>query len=481
MTIDRKHFDFQVPAWGEFMSGPQGDGVGVTLSQSADAAYPERIPSGGGSGGGVGLLVALSSGSGDEYLEHDLIDEQTRFNVRVLLNPGSAAGGEVEFMRGVDGVGTETFNLAYDAVNRRVWLDLASGGTTWHDLPGDPGVMDWHVIELAVDTDAGTADLWINGVKVQTIGESMASVATAAVRLGCTLKDTDTTGDLYLDDWVIDEAYIGPHVVSLSSDDATDPGSYPGSYPGAWLVLYNTAFADSVAWVESYRQAHGVPYANLLGLSLSLTDQIMEGQWDVMRDAITGYLALHFADGHIKGILIGYGVPGCVGIGGTDYTISSLLAQPGNTTPGLSNPSYVGGSGGVDDLPDRSTLHGSGRYLVAEMNAPTLTDAQALITRPAALSTTAGDGEVLSTMDPDDDRLAMAVTAGQWPVYDDWVGTVEAQRLRLPVDGSYDGTDHGHAVELCQSNSGQSFGVSGQAKAVLVTIGTSGAGALRSA
>ncbi|MEE9212616.1 MAG: hypothetical protein V3U29_08185, partial [Phycisphaeraceae bacterium] len=190
-------------------------------------------------------------------LVHDLGSEQSLLHLRWLMNPATASGGWVILSFGFDAAGDQVFRVTYDAATKAISVNLATGDALAATLPSD---LSWHAIELKIDTVGGNAALWINGVSVDTASGGFGSLTTRTVWLGGILKDANASGDLYLDEWVIAQAYIGPVLVATSSDYADDPTR--------WLVVYNTADADSVAWSEHYRQARGVPFANLLGLNL---------------------------------------------------------------------------------------------------------------------------------------------------------------------------------------------------------------------
>ena len=132
-------------------------------------------------------------------------------------------------------------------------------------------------------------------------------------------KSRELTGEWDLDEWVIAESAIGPHRVSPSRDDASDPSR--------WLVVYNADHTDGSAWAEHYRDARGVPYANLCGLALPLEETISAAQYLALRDAVLAYLSENGFAEQVVGVLLGLGVPGYVDyVGQGDViAVSSLL------------------------------------------------------------------------------------------------------------------------------------------------------------
>jgi len=449
-----KHIDFEPPTWGELASGPAGSGGGAALTQDADAAFPDR--------GDTGALLTLTIGAGEHYVAHDLGAEQATLFVRVMLNVSGLANGSVTLLRGLDSGAVETLHAAYDATTGVLTVTLATTDTLTATLVSG---LAWHCVEIELDADAsGNARLHVNGIEVDSASGDFSSLPTQAVRIGCNSKDTATTGDLYLDEWVMSTTYVGPVVVEPTGSYASDPAR--------WAITYNTAVADSVTWVESYRAARSVPYANLIGLSLGTGDLIGGGAFATMRSTIKSYLQDNALTAQICGLCVGYGVPGRVYLSGA---VASMLADLDSDTA-AANDNYLSGVVDTDDLPTRESLISAPPYLVADMNAPSLADAQALTTRANALTTTDAAGREFSALDPATDMLGMVAPA--WADLVAWLAEVESEQLRLPSDTDFDGSDHGNAIELTDATGG-TFNIAGQTKAALMTSGDHGAREVR--
>jgi hypothetical protein len=238
--------------------------------------------------------------------------------------------------------------------------------------------------------------------------------------------------------------------------------------PRAWLVLYNAADADSTAWAAWYREHHGIPIANMLGLvALPAGEVLSASDWTGLRDQIKTYLSTNGLD--VRGIIIGYLVPGLVDTGAATLSLASMLAAIPleDETPDLLNPLYASGVVEVADLPARSLISFGTVYLVGEINAGSLAESQALTTNAAALTTVAAGDELMSALDADEDWIILD-PGGIWPALSAWIAAPTRQRMALPVVASWDGA-HGYAVEFTVATSG-AFSEA-QAKALLVTIG----------
>ena len=386
---------------------------GVTLTQSSMATFPDRP-----SVNGMGMLVSMASGNGSGYVEQDLGIEQSVLHTRVLLNPATASGGVVVMLAGLDQWGLETFRVTYDAGNRLVIVMLATSDTFSTTLLTG---MPWHCIELMIDTVNGQSELWLNGVSMGSVTGIFASLATRKVLLGAVIKDAAVAGDMYLDEWVMADGYIGPVVVEPHSPYADDPAR--------WVVIYNSSEVDSVAWAESYRQARGIPFANLIGLNLSTDETIDLVHWLFLFNSINDYLADNGLSSNILGILIGYRVPGYVDIDGMGFieAIPALLHRTGGTP--LLNPLST------DGIPVRPTSDNlEGFRFAARVDGPTLTDAQALISRSDAIKANGlGDG-LSSTVWFDPYTAPGPGTDPHITSMVNWFGSVDRMRTRFTVN-----------------------------------------------
>ncbi len=247
--------------------------------------------------------------------------------------------------------------------------------------------------------------------------------------------------------------------------------------PRNWLVMYNLGDADSLAWVEAYREARAVPYANLLGLrNLPADETIDEATWLAIADAVRGYIARNRM-AHIRGILLGHRLPAVVQIDGQRYALSSLLANLKGGTLCAMNPYYTAGLVTAGDLPKRATLMGGQRYLVSEMTAPSLDEAVSFTARAEALSTVAADGALLSNLTASNDLLHAPDSAGAWPGLDAWRNSIERDRCCLPTNDD-DPAMLGQAICLTSSDVG-SFDSPGQTRGLFVSVAPSVGAAVR--
>lgn len=396
--------------WAPPVASPPPTGqTGVTLTQSTEAAFTDRTA-------GAGLKVTMNPSGDGQYLQRDLNETRTRIHTRCMIR-SQAAGGNVTFLRGLDAAASETFRVVLDAVSGQIRLVLATG----QSLSGDPPAgLSWHAVEAGFDIDTGSAALWINGRLVDTITGDLTGMATRAMWIGAPFKGASTIGELHLDEWIIADQYIGPVRLDASSDFADDPAR--------WLVVYNTASAESVEWAETYRASRGVPYANLLGLPLSLSETITEAQFTDLRDAITDYLTLNGLDGQVLGILCGHAVPGMyTRADGNAEAIAGQLHLTDGLTDAVSNSLAVSGEEAII-RPTAANL--SSRRITARIDGPTLDDSLALTARSLAMNL--GDGE--------DAMIWLDPYGPSGPFYDlrkqemlDWAAGLDSQRTRLPL------------------------------------------------
>ncbi|MEX1017511.1 MAG: TIGR03790 family protein [Phycisphaeraceae bacterium] len=392
--------------------------MSTTLTITSDAAFPDR--------GTQGLHVAFATGNDGAYLSHDLGDDAPLLHVRLLLAPHTATGGAVRVAGGHDDSGAETWWLDFDTDARLVRLTLATGD----ELTATLNALPWHCLEVAVDTLDGTARLWVNGIEHSTAEGTFSALVTRSVWLGGMFKDTALAGDLYLDEWAIDTQYVGPAVATPTSAYADDPRR--------WLVLYNAAVPDAVTWTEAYRQARGVPFANLLGLTLPTSETITGEQYASLASAVNDYLATTGLQQQIMGVLVGFGVPGYVQDGSFPADAVPALMHSAHLDTTLTHNPLA-----ADALPTRPTFDDlAGQRMTARIDGPTLTDALALIDRADDhLAHGLGEGDAaMLWLDP----FAGSPTSehGWWrQQMVDWALSLDRQRLRLPFEISGDPHD----------------------------------------
>ncbi len=380
------------------------------LAQTSDGAFVDRPAA----GEPQSLQFHLAPGPNVAFLEQDLGGDRPVLASRLLVNAEAASGGAATLLDALDSSETPLYRVVYDAVLHRVSLCAADADPVGHDLVGG---LAWHCIETRLNAGAPSLTLHVNG---RLVAQAPAvTVPVRSLRLGAMDKQTDLAGSILIDEWIIADEPIGVVTAKPRSEHADDPAR--------WLVIYNTASADSVAWAEHYRSARGVPYGNLLGLPLSTGETVAAHDLLDLQSELTAYLADNDPQQAIMGIVLGFGVPGYAVINGWATPISPMLQCLDGDDEPIANP-----LAGLrhSTRPTRATMQG--RFLVARVDAPALVDAIAMVDRATALMTDGpGDGA-------DATVWLDAVTPG--PVYAsmqqtmiDWSQSVDAQALRLPL------------------------------------------------
>lgn len=386
--------------------------MSVTLIQSGEAGFPDRPR-----GGGAGLVVRMAAGLEGQYLEQTLDADATIVHARLMLHPASASGGKVTVLQGRSLSDCESWRLMFDATVGAMTLRLMGGMTLNGSLAAGLG---WQCVEVGVDVAAGTARLWINGVLADERTGLTGLRAAGRLWLGGIWKDEGMTGDVWLDEWVTADDYIGPVVVEAEREDASDAAR--------WLAIYNRANADSVMWAGWYRQQRGLPFANLLGLTLATDEVIDEAAFDAMRDAVADYLATNGLSGQVLGIVCGHGVPGQYVRGdGKVESIAGRLHRLEGASTSEANPLFDA------DEPVRLTgANRGGLRLAARIDGATLGDSQAMTNRAMVI-------EAAGLRDGADAKLWLdAVTTGSTYAFAqqamlEWAAGTGRQALRLPM------------------------------------------------
>ena len=393
--------------------------MATTLTQTADASFPDRPRD----GAGVGMKVALSQGNDGAHLLHDLAGPHSSVYVRFALRDESASGGAAWIAGGCDAQGQPVWWVDYDADTGHVTCHHVSGPTVSVTL----NALSWHVIEIGVDATAGALRVWIDGVLADEAAGGVSSPATRHVWLGAIFKATSLAGHLHFDEWAVSDTAPGVVTVAPESDYANDPAR--------WLVIYNTAVNDAVAWVESYRSARGLPYANLLGLDLPITETIDDAQYASLVASINTYLSRHDLDDQVMGILAGYGVPGYVDYFG-DGTLEPLPALLHRLDGAVDTKANANAANALPSRVTRAQL-GPDR-LTARIDGPDLASAQAITSRATALmSDGLADAEQATLwFDPfaGDGSVATAYIDRML----EWVQSIDRMRTRLPLKLSGD-------------------------------------------
>ena len=198
-----KHIDLELASWAEFTDGPTSS-AHATLTQAAAATHPDR--------GTIGLLCTLTAGTQGSALRHDLGRAYQTHNLRLALELGTIAAGEVALALGRAANGDETYRVTLDPDAATITATLATGDTLTTDL--DDTGLDWNTIELEFDALAGTATLYRNGRSVDTAAGTFTSLATRYVYIGAVEKDSAATGTYNLDEIVLGDEYVGPVIVT---------------------------------------------------------------------------------------------------------------------------------------------------------------------------------------------------------------------------------------------------------------------------
>lgn len=381
--------------------------MSITLTQTPDAAFPDRPVS-----GGDGLLITAAPGDGGAVVAKTL--GLSTSHQRLLFAAQSLAGGRIVLARTVDADGQQTSSVTFDATQRRVNVSVGD-----IDLSADlVGHLAWHCMAFGVDQQAGEARLWINGVLQDAAATGATEIVVATVELGAAHRDPGLTGQGYLDEWAVGSDYLPPVLVAPTSAYADDPAR--------WLVIYNTCSEDSCAWVSQYRAARGVPHANLLGLPLSLAETISEAEFTAVKEAIDDYLSDNGLQNQILGVLCGHGVPGYYTHGLLTESVAVHLQRSDGIELPVGNPLF----GQAPARPNATNLNG--HRITARIDAPTLAEAVARHERAQAVETAGlGEGEQATLyLDP-----VTTGAAGQSYMQDmmDWAASVAPQLLRLPM------------------------------------------------
>ncbi|NJL32440.1 MAG: hypothetical protein HC898_12950, partial [Phycisphaerales bacterium] len=301
-----------------------------------------------------GVKVLLNRGSEGTWVGHAWAARPVTLHSRVMLRMVSGGEGQVVFLRGLGSDGLPRFSLDANPQARQITLRLPSGDAQVADLPW---AIAWHCIEVGANSNTGVLRLWINGVLRCELNTYPPELEIAELRLGGFYKDYELTGEYHLNDWRIEENYIGPVRKMVSGSALNDPAR--------WLVVYNTSQADTCAWAEHYRELRLVPHANLCGLELSL-DEVLDPQgYAEMDAAITDYLTDNGLLEQVKGLVLGLGVPGYVDFAGVLQPTTALLQRAG-AVPGMVENAHLQAQGytplaaeemGIDRLTARMDRH----------------------------------------------------------------------------------------------------------------------------
>lgn len=387
--------------------------MGATIEQITGAAFDDRPQR----ENAVGMRCTLTTGPGRHYVTRELPTPQGRLGVRVMVSVGNLSGGPVLILQGRDSEDLPTFGL-WLAPNGVVY---ATGADEADQIDGAlvPGLL-WQCLEVVLQP--GKIQLWINGEKADELLID-AQPPTALLRIGVIDKLNAVTAVIDLDEIKAGTGYQGPVVL---------PAAYDAADTSRWLVLYAADNPDSVTWVQWYRAARKVPWANLIGLTGYGTGENL-----TMSNALTlrGQVLSYAATNRIKlsGILIGHGLPGTVD---NAYSLASVLASKSATSP-IDNPYFQAGQVGQDTIELPSIDLTGPILLVGELNAPSLVTAQALTSEVQERVQQSLTG-LISTLQPGVDELRWDATEWlAWLDLADFVRSLAGEQVRLKqVDGA---------------------------------------------
>jgi len=200
------------------------------------------------------------------------------------------------------------------------------------------------------------------------------------------------------------------------------------SHPTRWLILHNLNVPDSLTFAQAYAQARGIPDANLCGLALPTSQTIDAAQFAALNDALRDFLDAHGLTETIRGLLLGFAVPGYVDFAsplGVE-PLGALLHVDDDSNAPLANPLAA------DALPTRPTDAALGAMrFSARIDAPDLPGALALIDRASAVM---GGEPITGTLYIDPYPAPTPLTEPLSQRLRDWAASVDRQALRLPMN-----------------------------------------------
>ncbi|MEO1235557.1 MAG: hypothetical protein AAFX76_02085 [Planctomycetota bacterium] len=290
----------------------------------------------------------------------------------------------------------------------------------------------WTALEVGWNSVGDEMKWWVNGRPAGVAPLEHTPAGIDHVWLGAAYPSIDTGGEFSLDEWAIDESYLGPLVVAPEGAFADDLRR--------WLVTYHAGSADSAGWAEDYRRRRGVPHANFLGVEAPTQETITFNEFELARGQIDDYLDRHALGEYVLGILLGPGTPGFVTDPdlGTPVPLASMLQAAGDGFFTVDNSVAQ-----VLELKRPTVESLSGVRLTARIDGPTPAASTTLLDRADAVSSQRMESRDRLWIDrfPDD-----GVYSGVATTLIDWMAGPERQQLRLPIQQatgpSTDASDH---------------------------------------
>lgn len=211
---------------------------------------------------------------------------------------------------------------------------------------------------------------------------------------------------------------------------ASGPLSDYANDPRRWLVVYNSADADSTTWAGLYADRRAIPSVNRCGLSLPTDEVVSAAQYETMRQQIGTYLDNNDLREQVVGVLLGLNVPGYADVAGLGALTPIAAYLHTDDTHGLTvvNPLY---QSTIAERPAASDF--GGVRLTCRIDASTLAEAIAMIDRADSLTDQPlahdANADVLFDINPDNPAVGPVYTQ---PV-EDWATGQGLAVLRLPA------------------------------------------------
>lgn len=393
--------------------------MATALSQVPSISLPEIL-------GTTALQIDMDGHPG--ALLHDLGSDQPMLYCRLMVDFSGVSAGELTIAGGVRADGRSVWQVVLDMANASVRVEVGASQIS----AALPRAIAWHCVEVELDASVGAMALRVNGIERGAL--NVVFDATRQAWVGGAFFSSDLAGTIAIDHWILSQVPIGVPISTPTQDDASDPRR--------WLVVYNRDDADSCIWADTYRARRDVPYANLCGLALPVTETVSAAQFQTMRQQIRDYLDENGLHDQVVGVLLGFNVPGYADVAGQGALtpISSYLHTDDTHGLPVVNPVY---QSTIDARPIVSDYVGV--RLTGRIDAPSLTEAIALLDRADALANDPlshdSGSDVLIDINPDNPNVGPVYTQ---PVAD-WVAGDGLSSLRLPTT-AYDAQAPASAV-----------------------------------
>ncbi|WP_428387609.1 hypothetical protein [Mucisphaera sp.] len=331
------------------------------LEQLTESGFPDR--------GTTGIRANLLEGDAGAVLGQAFSTGDDVHALRMMVEPRGLTEGRVILMAASDDDGPLWWLELDGDLGVLSLIERGGGDLSWSWLRGPR----WSCVEVQSVPEEDRLTLEVNGIEIGSLaGVSHGSLV--AADLGVVWRDERARGFVDLDEWVASSERIGPLKIPASSDLASDPKR--------WAVLYRAADPDSIAFAEVYAQRHGVPLGNLIALDVPEGETFDLAGYDDLLDQVESYLYRQGLGEQVCGILVGYGVPGLVDLGGglNRLPVASLLMSSAEDLSPVEHTLHLE----EDDALRVQSL--SGIRLSARMDGPSLAEALDLLDRADLVS-----------------------------------------------------------------------------------------------